>query len=562
VKPHHSARIQRGAGHEEREHRKDRHRKHKRRPCGNPPAVPANVALTFRKIQGKGRRRYSGRVKWDVVTLDEGGHGTEIKAYDVRLRVVTSAGVVLDAEDLKPRLRYHRKDSPDRIRIDEATNPSGSTGRYVTRKAHGRIAGDTFEVRGCSPQLEYNGSFTVGTVVNSTTLEANIGASGIADCRNPGVMIDDDDRLHVVTDVLPRPKRWHWQAAARAIDHHGCEGSWSAWTSVARPDTNDRPASPLDVRLRKSHDRIVVTWDDPTEDFDLSGTVSGTSGTATLTGSGTKFTYEIEEGSDIRVGGNVYRVKRITSDTALTLRSNLSTSPSASVFYLVEEDSDVHRYRAQIALLADVDVGQTPDLWDQVYDQQKTKKNRVAFKIVDDDEDELFYARVCSISDEPHRSRNVPATLGGNSDPDANGDAIGIIRDVFVKTFTVDGEVEAKAYAAPWRAHRDVRIKRIKATAGRHDGGTHPDDGAPVGADLKAQIYKADTTLSSETAILSTGDIIKIDAGTHKDAAGGTDGDYNTRNIDENEILYVDVTQVGSTSPGSDLAISVFMIPR
>lgn len=48
-------------------------------------------------------------------------------------------------------------------------------------------------------------------------------------------------------------------------------------------------------------------------------------------------------------------------------------------------------------------------------------------------------------------------------------------------TFTVTGDVEAKAYDPLWVAHRDCSIVQAHAAVGAHDGATHPGDGAPGG---------------------------------------------------------------------------------
>lgn len=88
----------------------------------------------------------------------------------------------------------------------------------------------------------------------------------------------------------------------------------------------------------------------------LTGTVAGTSGSPTLTGTSTVFTEEVTligtNKDRIEVDGNIYVITSIDSDTQITLASNLSTSPSGATAYRVntENQSD---YQFEFASMGD-----------------------------------------------------------------------------------------------------------------------------------------------------------------------------------------------------------------
>ena len=63
------------------------------------------------------------------------------------------------------------------------------------------------------------------------------------------------------------------------------------------------------------------------------GTVSITSGSATVTGSGTVFTTEFLVGNDIKIDNKFYKVLSITSNTVLTLDINASSTVSGASFF-------------------------------------------------------------------------------------------------------------------------------------------------------------------------------------------------------------------------------------
>jgi hypothetical protein len=63
----------------------------------------------------------------------------------------------------------------------------------------------------------------------------------------------------------------------------------------------------------------------------LTGTLTATNGSATVTGSGTLFTSQVEFGDFITLGGVAYKVQSVASNTSLTLVSNFAGTTSSSL---------------------------------------------------------------------------------------------------------------------------------------------------------------------------------------------------------------------------------------
>jgi len=275
-------------------HHSDKHhktpRKHKDRPCGNPPALPTGVTLTFQATEALTHLRFTGQVKWSEVSQDIQGHGLKIDHYDVECLPCNVGGTPVDldaADGVSWRIRHHVKQPVQELKIKTATNPASTTFRYVTRNDHGQSAGNKITVSGCKSPTTYNGTFTVVTIVDSVTLEVNGGSSGVAACDEPGKMQDADDRLHIIFPHVPRPKTWYFKARVRAVDRSGCIGNWSAWTAAILPWTGSDPEPPtptftdpgaltFDSKNRSRHHKLralftfndMAPWDVPGGDHE------------------------------------------------------------------------------------------------------------------------------------------------------------------------------------------------------------------------------------------------------------------------------------------------------
>lgn len=70
------------------------------------------------------------------------------------------------------------------------------------------------------------------------------------------------------------------------------------------------------------------------------GTIALTSGDATVTGTGTSFTTQVEANDKIRVGGVTYTVLSVTNDTALELTANAGANVSTTAYKIIPVEQD------------------------------------------------------------------------------------------------------------------------------------------------------------------------------------------------------------------------------
>ena len=87
-----------------------------------------------------------------------------------------------------------------------------------------------------------------------------------------------------------------------------------------------------DGSLSDAEKRQLFVTAEANTDIQLSGTVTGTSGASTLTGTSTSFD-NLSVGDKIKVDSNLYYVNSIASNTSLTIVGTLATSPSANQIF-------------------------------------------------------------------------------------------------------------------------------------------------------------------------------------------------------------------------------------
>jgi hypothetical protein len=376
----------------------------------------------------------------------------------------------------------------------------------------------------------------------------------------PAKDADADSTVTAIFQTGIRRRYWY-RCRVRCIDRFNRKSLWSNWTDAALPFDDDRPPQPLLVRIfESSTDRVVLDWDDPVDYIPTRGTVTGTSGTATLTGTNTQFEKEVERGSTIRVDGNNYLVKSVASATSLTLATNLSTSPSGSNLRLVEEHPDVAFYQVQIAKSADVSGTPNHD-WSAVYMKDRRNGTRKAFKIADADRGLTFYGRVRSVDAAWNKSKWVYGRFTANSDETLSGEGVtvGAGGGKVIATWSKVGRARVKHYSnRRWTNTTGQRLyfKKARATCGDKEAAT----GAPTGASLQFNIryWPADESTSSN--IFDTDARLEISAGTYKDV-NGPNTFQNRTYIDPDEALTVKVATVGSTYPGDDWTVQLMMDP-
>jgi hypothetical protein len=594
-----------------------RGKRRRRRPCGNPPAAPANVVMTFTATEALTHLRFTGRVKWDEVTTDEGGHPARPTKYETQIRATNAAGVPQELEDSRVKLRYFRKSPAKHRNLKAATNPSGSTFRFDTHKAHGLSVGDNVRIADCKNPATYNGTYSVTAVPNGTRFEVNGGSSGVADCLDPGRMVDDDDRLHIVTRDLPRPKTWYWQARVRAVDSDGCEGDWSAWTAQQLPSSAANPKPPVPSGLQLDFDkhgkarharwRGKLQWNE-VRNFDYAGTPAedeqdlsryqwqvevsndGVVGDDHRFGGTKEANDDDDAGTLVRAGFPIRNPKnwfraRVRSIDRFNRRGNWSDwtswqrpgneAPPAPTEVTIYENAadrvvidwtaledpddgdlihvDIDYFQVQITKLPSFG---TVYKWDKHVDG-----TRRAFKTAKADAGDIFYGRGRSVNSDGEKSAWIPATIAGNSNPAAAPEGVRIGKaGQIAKSCTVPGTVVAKHYDPSWTAGQTYDIVGIRARAGRHDAATHPNDGCPTSGDLVANLFVEDAGSSTSQKILASDSRLRINQNTHKDTAWIRKGDSNflVTQIQEDESVSLKVGQAGSAK---NLVVELILEP-
>jgi len=130
--------------------------------------------------------------------------------------------------------------------------------------------------------------------------------------------------------------------------------------------------------------------------------------------------------------------------------------------------------------------------------------------------------------------------------------------------FTVGGAAATGDYTM-WPADRDYWIARITADVGKHDSGTHPNDGTPGGQAIRVNVRRVRG--NTDVAILGSDTRLHINADSHRDAVTDTGdgpldlGDFNVRKLRAEDHIYLRVSQVGTTRAGNNLVVTVILVP-
>ena len=353
---------------------------------------------------------------------------------------------------------------------------------------------------------------------------------------------DDAGATNFVVYTAVRRRRFY-KFKVRAIDVLGRKGAWSADSNIGMPLDSTAPPTPLLVTIGDTAtDRVVLKWDDPLIDIPTPGTVAGTTGTTGVTGTSTSFITQVGAGSRVKIDNFIYTVKTVTSDTVLTLATNLSTSPTISVLYLVEEDPDVAFYQIQITNTAGI-VNGTPDVYNTVYARDRSRGNRKSFRIPAADKGTTYYGRVRSVDASYNKSLWVAGTSdvgAGNSSTTVAGSGV-VIGSAGGKTKVVWHVMGRLRVLSELQTHdydmdegmtlTKLRI-RVKEVA--------------LGQAVKITPYKNGVALAQTT--LAAGD-----RRMSNDA-------YNTAFADTDRLSF-SVDQVGTTFPGRQLTVIAVFVP-
>lgn len=178
----------------------------------------------------------------------------------------------------------------------------------------------------------------------------------------------------------------------------------------------------------------------------LTGTVSGTSGAAVVTGTGTVFTSELTKvgatADLVEIDGVLYAIASIDSGTQITLSTNLTTSPDGSTAYRVNVENGVD------ALMDFASMG------DGFYSNRSWQSGRVTINSLTERSGQIVILNGATFATVTHGLRRAPKpgelTLTAHSV--TNGRTLSV-SDVTATTFRVNVNSAAAAdYTIGWRA--------------------------------------------------------------------------------------------------------------
>lgn len=136
--------------------------------------------------------------------------------------------------------------------------------------------------------------------------------------------------------------------------------------------------------------------------------------------------------------------------------------------------------------------------------------------------------------------------------------------------YTIPGVVTTGNYSPAMPVDKHYWVAGASAAVGRHDSGTHPNDGAPTGADMFFNFGVITRTGSSDTKLFVSDTEFTIAAGRHVDdkafaamvsPSPWLRNDLNFTQLTPGMSVYPKVLQVGSSNPGTNLVLTLYLIP-
>lgn len=140
-------------------------------------------------------------------------------------------------------------------------------------------------------------------------------------------------------------------------------------------------------------------------------------------------------------------------------------------------------------------------------------------------------------------------------------------RNYVVVPFTIPGAITVADYGPMWWANRDFWIARITANIGRHDEGTHPDDGTPSGTSVLLNMRRVTGDLSLDSAVLVADARLNIGVDHHQDAVNDSEdgaydeSDFAIKRLAEGDHIYPRISRIGSGRPGTGLVVTAVLVP-
>lgn len=427
----------------------------------------------------------------------------------------------------------------------EASDLSGEFVRHPAKRRHNRwtmpikwdevtedVLGNTITVHHYDVKVEYSANDTDWFVHSRFKV--------------PGKE-DADDNNSVRAVVRGIGGQLAYRFSVNTIARRGtCESGWSDPFEVGSPTQG--PPAPTNVSIHRRPHGIFVNWDEPTDtdDDDILDEDIDSYTAELFVGADTDYAFPdwlafTAEADDDKLtsAGHGYE----DGDLVQVRGGALPTGLEAGRRYRVrDKTTDDFKLAASVGGAAiDLTADGSGYVILGLYRKRRNlKKTQLRFHVDDTDldEDQKFYSRVLSVSDERNKSAFIPATLGGNSDPDEppDGRTPKNLRHVF--TFTIPGSLEVKTYKPPVKADDDYRVRRVTGVA----------ETAGAGGASKVDILVGASSMFND----DTDDMLTFSA----DDPDGSTKAMTIKDLARGDKLRVDCVQADGTPP-QDMTIDI-----
>jgi hypothetical protein len=354
-------------------------------------------------------------------------------------------------------------------------------------------------------------------------------------------VFEDDDYARKITveakdkdeDILCKARfigihKWQWWKVAIRAVRHGKRGVW-AWSEPTRAADTEKPPTPINVTIDPGVKRIEFTWDQPIEKDLGTGTVSATIGTDTLTGVGTLFLSELGEGDTIWVDNYQYDVFYLDTDnpdTILYIYDTFATTFSDAFYEIEGENEDISYSQIQMA---------DDDSFHRDHIVKKDKyvpKTHRGFKAPH--RKTKYYGRVRNVDNSGNKSKWVPATLTGNSNPDVAPEGSKSDIDADTILFHIDNSAEIKVYPKQFEAMYDFDLLKWVGHAGT----------APSGNQDRFDLLVKSGSGAFTSVFANDADKLIFNSG---DTSGSTSA-FQTISIKDGDLLEIECETIAATA--------------